>query len=257
MSIPVRCVLLGASNVTIGFPLIMEALRKVLPDGSEVFAAHGHGRSYLRWSSVLHRSLPGIVECQLWEDLDNRPAAEKTVALITDVGNDILYGESSEPLLASVRECLRRLQRHEAKTVCVRLPISRVSRLTARSYWIVKNLFFPGPTRPWSDVLDTAKSVDAGLLRLSAEFQAATVEPPAEWYGLDPIHIQKSQRPDAWQRIFDHWGLVERWPFAPVPQHTSIRWWRIRPHERRIFRTSQAHPQPVLAQREGVSLWLY
>ena len=39
------------------------------------------GRSYGRTTTVLGRTLPGIVPCQLWQDLAQMPA-ERTVALV-------------------------------------------------------------------------------------------------------------------------------------------------------------------------------
>ena len=87
-----RVILLGASNVTLAFPLIVEGLRRSLPEPIELFAAHGHGRSYGLWSRVLMRRLPGIRECGLWESLATRSGEGRPLALVTDVGNDLLFG---------------------------------------------------------------------------------------------------------------------------------------------------------------------
>ena len=88
-----RVVLLGASNLVAGLPRVVEAARSVWGGPLDILAAAGHGRSYGRSSRVLWRTLPGILSCGLWEDLARRPPAS-TAALLTDVGNDILYGGS-------------------------------------------------------------------------------------------------------------------------------------------------------------------
>src|SRR5262245_41279757 len=64
-----RVIILGASNVTMSFPLIVRAIQSSLPRPVDIFAAHGHGRSFCAWSYVLHRGLPSIMDCGIWRGL--------------------------------------------------------------------------------------------------------------------------------------------------------------------------------------------
>ena len=57
---------------------------------------------------MLGRELPGITTCGLWDALAARPPA-RTAALVTDVGNDLLYGAPVAAILDWVAECLDRL----------------------------------------------------------------------------------------------------------------------------------------------------
>ncbi|HLQ43549.1 MAG TPA: hypothetical protein VK137_02375, partial [Planctomycetaceae bacterium] len=68
-----RVILLGASNVTLSFPRLWHGLRRAWSESLELFAAHGHGRSFGIWSRVGPRQLPGIVPCRLWDDLAAQP----------------------------------------------------------------------------------------------------------------------------------------------------------------------------------------
>ncbi len=106
-----RVVLLGASNLTRGVSTVIETAAAYWGRPLEVFAALGHGRSYGAASSVMGRELPGIVQCGLWEDL-RRQGAAATAALITDVGNDLLYGAPPEVIADWVQQCAERLVRH-------------------------------------------------------------------------------------------------------------------------------------------------
>lgn len=256
-AVPVRCILLGASNVTLAFPLIAAALTESLPAGSEIFAAHGHGRSYLRWSSVFHRSLPGITGSRLWDDLAERPPAEKTLALITDVGNDLIYGEPHDVLADGVSWCLARLQERNAEIVCVRPPLDRLRRLSPFAYHAFKRLFFPGPTRPWEEMKALAIQLDASLQSLACKSSARLITPDESWYGADPIHIRRSRRREAWQRILSEWPWDHDFRVSPVSATATYRWWTLRPAERRAFRRTQTEVQPVLSDPQGVSVWLY
>src|SRR5262249_14377181 len=106
--IPRRLVVLGASNLTRGFPALLRVARGAWGDGLEVFGALGHGRSYGKRSHVLFRGLPGILESGLWPQLEAQPRLPGR-ALLTDVGNDILYHVPVDTILAWVAECVARL----------------------------------------------------------------------------------------------------------------------------------------------------
>jgi hypothetical protein len=80
-----------------------------------VLAALGLGRSYGARSRVLLRGLPGILQSGLWRQLESLPPAP-TRALVTDVGNDILYGSSPEQILEWVEESVARLQLRGARS---------------------------------------------------------------------------------------------------------------------------------------------
>lgn len=256
-SIPVRCLLLGASNVTLGFPLIAQALVRSLPPGSEVFAAHGHGRSYLRWSSVFHRGLPGIVQSGLWSELATRPPAQRTFALITDIGNDLIYGEPLAELTDAVAWCLEQFRGLNAEVVFVRPPVERLLRLSPRTYHVFKRAFFPGPVRPWAEMKELALRLDDELCLLSQESSVRVVTPPSSWYGTDPIHIRRVQRPAAWRQILGQWSWERTIEVGAVSPARACRWWTLKPAERRVFGSHQVRNQPVTSSAQGVSFWLY
>ena len=130
-----RVVLLGASNIALSFPSIVRRLAGGLPGPLEIFAAFGHGRSYCTWSRVLFRGLPGIDRCGLWADLERgrgRINRRRTVALLTDIGNDLIYGSASDVIE-------RRIDavpddgwpRTEPELVITRLPLASIERLSA------------------------------------------------------------------------------------------------------------------------------
>src|SRR5579872_6971938 len=85
-----RVILLGASNVANGFPTIVATAGRLLGAPLDVLGAFGHGRSYAMRMGILWHELPGIRECGMWPVLEARPPAP-TFALLTDVGNDLLY----------------------------------------------------------------------------------------------------------------------------------------------------------------------
>src|ERR1700741_1738016 len=100
-----RVILLGASNLTRSFPTVVATVRQTWDEPIEIMAAMGHGRSYGQDSRVLGRKISGIFPCALWQDLQNR-AAMPTTALLTDIGNDLMFGATHDRLQNWIEGCL-------------------------------------------------------------------------------------------------------------------------------------------------------
>ncbi len=122
-----RVILLGASNLTRAISTVVGIAQSSLGGPLDIVAALGHGRSYGMWSRVLVRELPGITTCALWEELDRRPRLD-TVALVTDIGNDIFYGASIDEIVSWVDASLARLERTGARTIMTLLPVGKRQR---------------------------------------------------------------------------------------------------------------------------------
>ena len=138
-----RVVLLGASNLTRGISTVVETAQRLWGAPLDVMMAAGHGRSYGMTSRVLGRSLPAITACGLWEDLSRRTPLP-TAALITDVGNDIVYGAEADEIAAWVEECLVRLESLCRKRVITALPLASIAPLSPRRFLVFRSLLFPG-----------------------------------------------------------------------------------------------------------------
>ena len=246
-----RVVLLGASNLTMGLPRVVGRLRAGWSEELHVFAAHGHGRSYGAWSRVLVRSLPGIVNCDLWPDLERSAAADAPVsALVTDVGNDLIYGSSPENIAGWVEQCLEKLADRRAEIVLTLLPMESVRRLSAWRYHLTRMIFFPGGGPAWADMQGQAAELNERLRQVGAAVGAHVVEPPGEWYGFDPIHVRHSLRNEAWGRILSGWPSFDAGRTgAGVSLTESLRLLAGRPAERRLFGRHQRAAQP--SQRVG------
>ena len=95
--------------------------------------------------SVFGRKISGIFPCALWQDLQNRPPLP-TAALVTDIGNDLLYGVTPDRLLEWVERCLDRLADAGAATVVTQLPIDSIERLGEARFRFFRRLLFPRST---------------------------------------------------------------------------------------------------------------
>ncbi len=248
-----RVVALGASNLTRGFQAVVSAARDAWGRDVEIFAALGHGRSYGAASSVLCRRLPGILESGLWRELDSLPSLP-TRALVTDVGNDILYGFAAEQVLAWVDEAVTRLQQVTRDVVLTDLPLASIRRLPRGRFLLFRSVLVPSCRLSLDQGVETAEQVDAGLAALATARGVRLFHLEPTWYGFDPIHIRPSLWRSAWRQILgvpsvaggDQRSLLE-----------GLRLYLMRPEQRWMFGVEQHTPQSGVALRRGGRMWLY
>ena len=197
---PRRVVALGASNLTRGFQAVVATARAAWGRDVEVIAALGHGRSYGAESRFLVRTLPGILQSDLWQDLARLPP-RPTRAIVSDIGNDILYGFSHDQILAWVEETLDRLAEYSNDIVLAGLPYVGPADISHRRFLFFRSVFFPGCRLTFAEVADTAARVSEGVAAIADARKLRFVGLKKEWYGVDPIHFRPSVWRAAWQEI--------------------------------------------------------
>jgi lysophospholipase L1-like esterase len=248
-----RFVALGASNLTRGFSIVVEAARAAGP--VEIVAALGHGRSYGLASSYWLRRLPAILDSGLWADLDDRSQVE-TDALICDVGNDILYGAAPDQILAWVEECLQRLTSARTRVRLAGLPIFNIAKLSPLTFMLFRSALVPSCRLPLRVVSERAEIVHEGLQRLAGAHGAQFVPLRPEWYGLDPVHVRLGR----WRSAFLALLAKDTTTIASTRRATlreSLHLYRARPERRWMIGREQRTPQPALRMSDGTTIAFY
>jgi len=239
-------VLLGASNVSIGFPLIVNLLREGFDGPLHVCAAEGHGRSYGIWSSIGPRGLPSIRDSGLWNHLsDKRQQDMRPKALITDIGNDLMYQLTPRTIVHWVRECIERLLESNSEILLTMLPMGSVEKLSRSKFYVFRSVFFPANRISFDDLSQLVHELDERIRELVAAYPVTSLEPPGEWYGLDPIHIRRGSRLSAWSHYFSHWSDWRADTSRPAQILSSLRSGRLKPLKRRWFGREQFFSQPT------------
>lgn len=269
-----RLVFLGASNLARDFPRVLAVSRNVLGPAAggpthpteDVFVAAGHGRSYGRWSRVLVRGLPGIVECGLWEALEScRPTTAgppATRALLTDVGNDLLYGASASEIAGWLGVCLARLDALGARSVLTLLPLESLRRLGPLRFQILRTLLYPARFHRFGELLARAEELQERLQDLAVRHAVPTVEPDPSWFGPDRIHLRPGARDEAWRRQLEPWASRPRlgsggdgeWPRHPL---TRPAWWAMTPERWTLLGRELGREQPAGRLEDGGRVWVY
>jgi hypothetical protein len=252
-----RVVLLGASNLTRSIATVVDACHRQWGQPLDCLAALGHGRSYGTRSSVLGRSLPSIQHCELWNVLDARPDVP-TAALVTDIGNDLMYEAPVEKIVTWVTSCLDELARHQARIVMTRLPVANIDQVPEWKFRVLRRAMFPRGSLPYATIAARARELDDRLHAIAVERGITQIEQSPAWYGWDPIHLKSSSWPTIWHHILSGWGESTSEPAGANPHLSRMLYLRTRtPDQRWFFGLEQRGPQPCGRLSEGTVVSFY
>jgi len=248
-----RVVALGASNLTRVFQTVVSTARAAWGPNVEIVAALGHGRSYGAHSRFVIRTLPGILQCGLWRHLESLSGAP-TRALVTDVGNDILYGFSAEQTLEWTAEAVERLRRFTPDIVLTDLPLAAIRRLSPIKFLAFRSVLVPSCRLSLGEILHTSEQVNEGLAALAAarSLQFHPLNP--EWYTFDPIHILPSHWRPAWQEILGCRSAAGRDGSSGLE---GLKLYFMPPERQWLFGREQFTPQGGRQLPSGARVWLY
>lgn len=247
-------VLLGASNVALALPSVVEALGRRVDGPFDVFAAIGHGRSFGSTSRYLARTLPSIAESGLWSALERtRPRSLR--ALVVDAGNDLMYGVDAARVTQWVATSVAQLERLGAEVAIVGLPRARLERVTPFGFALLSAIVFPShPRRAFETTRAEARALDEGLRALAGA--RPFVEPPLAWYGLDPIHVRRGARAAAWETIAASFGPALR-PAGRLGVRDRRALLSAHAERRAVFGRWTRTPQPAVVLSDGSTFSSY
>ncbi len=221
-------VVLGASNVSLGWRALAQSVLTRRTGRVHLLTAHGMGRSYIAQSRFGWRSAPGILESRLWQTLNEGSVQPPSAALMTDLGNDLVYGRSVAEILDAAKEVISRLRQSSpgCPVVVTRPPLESVESLSALRYQFFRTVIFPFCKLSLQQAIQGTRELDQGIQALQ---NVNTVAPQREWFGLDPIHIRRSCRPSAFESFLVPWPEQELNPAEPDTQpprrpQMSCRW---------------------------------
>ena len=199
---PVLLILLGASNLTLGCaPLIQFLEHHLAPRPVHVVAAHGPGRAYHAYGGFLNAVYPPLNGGN-WYPAAREYAREggPVLALVTDIGNDILYGVSSEDIQESVGEVLDCLHELKAHTLLTCLPSYFENPVSPLAFYLIRTLLFPKSRTTPEEALTSVRSLNAFVQARESQ-RIRVMGPLEEMRGCDKVHYSPLRAHEAWTRM--------------------------------------------------------
>ena len=157
---------------------------------------------------MLLRGIPGIVECGLWDALAAAPPSPRTYAVVTDIGNDVVYGMPPRQIARWVEQCVDRLDQMHADIVLTQLPIACIREVPRWRFEALRRVLFPMHSISYVKAMAAAADLSERLDQIAAAHHLETVPLAPAWYGLDPVHIRLKHWPRAWGEILGRWSDV-------------------------------------------------
>src|SRR4051812_7449715 len=252
-----RVILLGASNLTRSFPTVVATVRQTWSEPVEIMAAMGHGRSYGQDSLFFGKKFSGIFPCAFWKYLQRRPPLQ-TSALVTDIGNDILYGISPELMLDWVERCLDRLAAVGATIVVTQMPADSIERLGERRFQFFRRMFFPRSKLSLADARRLVREINERLVSIGETRKIPVISASATWYGFDPINVKWNMKRHAWPALLAAWRAIDE-PFVLNPSSLSVAAYLagLEPREYSLFGFPRHVAQPNGRLNDGTTISLY
>lgn len=208
--------MVGASNLTISLPIALKLIMEFIKGPKFVYVAHGPGRSYLKRAGLPMLRFQGISICGLFDDLEsaiNKTSNSKIYALVTDIGDDLLYTQKPDHIAEGVKNVLKRLRNLGAEIGITLLPKTSIQRLSPARYYLLRTFYNPFCHVSYDEMMANIGLLTNIINKLCVEFGSKLLKQNSSWYGFDHIHLFGHFREIAYRSWFS--SLFSQSPSEP------------------------------------------
>lgn len=199
---PVLLVLLGASNLSRGCFAFTRHIKTCLyPRKVEVLIASGPGRAYYASGGLLNISYPPICVSDIFEVARRKSeTGYQVVALVTDIGNDIMYGVSAEQVIETVQQVFSRLQSMNAAIFYTTLPVVFEKGVHPLWFYILRSILLPFSRVSYDEAVAGIIEVNRFLKESGGKY-GHMVRDMDRYLGFDEIHYGWLRAHSAWSHM--------------------------------------------------------
>lgn len=196
---PFLFVLMGASNLARGYSALANCLTRCLsPHPVEILHAMGPGRGYCAEGGLFNVVYPAIGAGGVLNAARERaPMARRVVALITDIGNDVMYGVPAAEIIFHLDSLMRNLNAIGADVFVSPIPLAVEEDVSEFQFRVLRAVFFPRSPVEYSGAADAVRRIN-GFLRESAGGRIHLLPSAKDFLGMDKIHYSMFQSHKAW-----------------------------------------------------------
>jgi hypothetical protein len=199
---PILFIFLGASNLARSLDGLKLCIKRcMLPRTTSFLHAMGPGRGYVNRGGILNTVYSPILDSGIFEAAQNkRIKNQQVVALITDIGNDIMYDASADKIIGGIQYLYNLLDAFETNIFITSIPVDLENDISELYFNILRKIYFPNSSVSYSQASNNIKVINQFILE-SSDQKISVIDDMKPFYGIDKIHysILKSQM--AWSHI--------------------------------------------------------
>ncbi len=195
-------VLLGASNLARGYSALTRHISKNIPAG-EFLNALGPGRGYCARGGLFNFTYSPIGECRVMESA--KVYAERgfrVTVLLTDIGNDIMYGVPELSLIKSLDTLIKKSLQMNAEVFLTSIHVDVSKDMGKASFKLLKSIFYPNSPVTFDQADSAVKKLNHYLAEKSQQNERVhLVSGLGAFCGMDKIHYGLFKSHLAWSRV--------------------------------------------------------
>ena len=198
--------LMGASNLARGYSMLSHTLSKSLENKHSKFLnALGPGRAVCARGGMFNFTYPPIRDCRVIEKAEKESRkASRTVVLITDLGNDLMYGISADTLIESLEEMINRMLEWNAEIFITNIHVDLKKDVSKNAFLFLRFLFYPGSKVAYEEADYFVAKVNEYLEEKSRKNERVfLITGMGSFAGMDKIHYSLLKTHAAWSLVAD------------------------------------------------------
>jgi hypothetical protein len=210
---------MGASNLARGYSMLTRHISSCFgKNKTEFLNALGPGRGFCARGGMFNFTYPPIQDCRILDVAEKKPC-DTRVVLITDIGNDLMYGVSADTLIESLNGLIDRALQWDAEIFLTSIHVNLKKDVSQTTFFILKSFFYPGSNITYEDTDLFIIKVNGYLKEKSGKNERVHLISGMESFaGADKIHYSLLQTHSAWGKISNEICQVLK-----VPLHKKIR----------------------------------
>jgi len=170
---------------------------------TEFLNALGPGRGFCARGGMFNFTYPPVQDCRILEACEKK-SCEKIAILITDLGNDLMYGVSADTLIETLDELIDRTLQWDAEIFLTAIHVNLKKDVSPTTFFILKSFFYPGSSVTYEEADLFIQKVNDYLEEKSRQNEKVHLITEMESFaGADKIHYSLLKTHSAWTKVTD------------------------------------------------------
>ena len=195
---------MGASNLARGYSMFTRHISSCLgKNKTEFLNALGPGRGFCARGGMFNFTYPPIQDCRILEVAEKK-SCDTLAVLITDIGNDLMYGVSADTLIESLDGLIDRALQLDAEIFLTSIHVNLKKDVSQTMFFILKSLFYPGSSITYEETDLFIRKVNGYLEEKAGQNERVHLISGMESFaGIDKIHYSLLKTHSAWGKVAD------------------------------------------------------